>query len=209
MELLSELPVVNMPCHSSRSFVGGFRAGWGTAAVAALVSVAGGARAQFGPAQRAILGGVLDSSEGATVAIMRAGGAVFSGALVAPDVVLTAAHCLDDGPLDAVFLGPDLSEVGQVIDVVRAERHPGYVPSFAGSLAINDVACVLLASEVRDEIPDRISPERNLVSVGSPIRLLGYSTEDGVGAKRSSGITHVTQVDGGSSADSAHRNKVL
>lgn len=98
-----------------------------------------------------------------------------SGALIAPDVVLTAAHCLNvfgpEGPYE-VFLGAQLlpEPQGRFVRVARAVRHPGYVPETHAF----DVALLRLARPV--EVAPLVLPGPASLSLtpGTPARVLGF-----------------------------------
>jgi uncharacterized protein (TIGR03382 family) len=101
-----------------------------------------------------------------------------SGALVAPEVVLTAAHCLSafgtEGPYE-VFLGPTLlpepGPGGRFVRVRRAVTHPEYDPATHAW----DVALLRLATPVTDVTPLRL-PGAGAVPVapGDSVRAVGY-----------------------------------
>lgn len=124
-----------------------------------------------------------------------------SGALVAPDVVLTAAHCLQVfGPEGAyeVFLGtrllPEPEPGGRFVRVARAVVHPGYV---RGSHAW-DVALLRLAAPVAVE-PLRL-PEAGWgrLEAGQRVRAVGFGetrqASEPMGWRRSGGLV-VEQVE--------------
>jgi len=123
-----------------------------------------------------------------------------SGALIAPDVVLTAAHCLDIfGPEGAyeVFLGErlpvDSGAGGRFVRVARAVRHPDYEPSTHA----HDVALLRLASPV-DVLPLRLpGPGGDGLEPGQDVRVVGFgSTKDAAlasGGRRQGGL-RVTDV---------------
>jgi hypothetical protein len=98
-----------------------------------------------------------------------------SGALIAPDVVLTAAHCLNvfgpEGPYE-IFLGTQLlpEPQGRFIRVARAVRHPDYVPETHAF----DAALLRLATSV--DVPPLLLPEPASLALapGTPVRVLGF-----------------------------------
>ncbi|WP_434384561.1 S1 family peptidase [Melittangium boletus] len=127
-----------------------------------------------------------------------------SGALVAPDVVLTAAHCLEVfGPGGAyeVFLGERLPEdsgaQGRFVRVARAVRHPAYVPATHAW----DVALLRLASPVDVPPLALAAPEDEGLMPGGLARVVGFgATKDPTlaGGTRRQGDLRVTQVDAAS-----------
>jgi uncharacterized protein (TIGR03382 family) len=98
-----------------------------------------------------------------------------SGALIAPDVVLTAAHCLNvfgtEGPYE-VFLGAELlpEPQGRFVRVARAVRHPDYVPETHAF----DAALLRLARPV-DVAPLSLPEPASLtLAAGTPVRVIGF-----------------------------------
>jgi len=68
-----------------------------------------------------------------------------TGTLITPDVVLTAAHCLDDLVMAEVqiYFGDDVTAGGVFVDISHWEQHLGWDPSDPASP--DDMALILLA----------------------------------------------------------------
>ncbi|GEN10825.1 Trypsin [Myxococcus fulvus] len=123
-----------------------------------------------------------------------------SGVLIAPDVVLTATHCLDlFGPEGAheVFLGSELmprpSEEGRFVRVAHAVIHPRYEPKTHAY----DVALLRLATPV-DVTPAQL-PSGDVVPMpDAPVRAVGYGDTKDVdepAGQRRQGAMRVTDVE--------------
>lgn len=121
-----------------------------------------------------IVGGTPTSDFPECVAVGSATRWCCTGTLVAPNVVVTAAHCL---PRCArrVFLGEDvdLPAAGRVIDVGRAVAHPGYSPPDP----TDDLAVLILAEAVEDVVPRAIAAPSALPAAFA-VRLAGYGNTD-------------------------------
>jgi len=121
-----------------------------------------------------------------------------SGALIAPDVVLTAAHCLNvfgpEGPYE-VFLGAELlpEPQGRFVRVARAVRHPDYAPETHAY----DAALLRLATRV-PETPLRLpAPASFALAPGMAARVLGFGETKEAQApsgRRRQGTLTVTEV---------------
>ncbi len=122
---------------------------------------------------------------------LRNGTFICSGTLIAPRVVLSAAHCVVSGrgrrmtvaaPSDiTVFLGPALGDSPEAVSEVLV--HPGYDPR---ALGVNDLSLLRLVDDAAvppiDTLPASMA---NLETVGTPVIFAGYGlTEDGdIGTK--------------------------
>jgi secreted trypsin-like serine protease len=87
-----------------------------------------------------------------------------SGTLVAADVVLTSAHCLD-GPIDEIAIG------ARAARVVRCARHPAYQ---AGQPA-HDIGYCRLAEAMPGAVAIDDGPEP---AVGATVSLAGFGVSD-------------------------------
>ncbi len=113
----------------------------------------------------AIVGGAPPFTDGAgraVVTIVGSHGTFCTGSLIAPDLVLSAAHCVEpDTTYKIVEYGADRQPV--LKDVVKAVSHPGFnMQTMLGHRATADVSLLQLAS-----------PKKNPVPIGAPLMPLG------------------------------------
>ncbi len=130
-------------------------------------------------AASAIVGGAVDDGHRAVVALTFQGQAFCSGTLIAPTVVITAAHCLHQAHVDPraiagvrVFFGTDVAGAGTTIDVTEIRLHPAFVPDDPEQ--DDDVALIRLAVE---------APVEPLAMGGAPdqgkrLTLVGFGRPD-------------------------------
>lgn len=122
-----------------------------------------------------------------------------SGVLIAPDVVLTAAHCLEifdtEGPYE-VFFGERLlpEPEGRFVQVSQAVRHPAYDPATHA----HDAALLRLAQPV-EVAPSRL-PEAGWGTLdrGQSARVVGFGDTheaETPSGQRRQGLLEVTQVE--------------
>ena len=138
------------------------------------------------------------------------GDQVFSactGSLITPQVILTAAHCGGDIPLDLVitagraFFGPRI-DAAETVAFSDGIIHPDYVElqsGIGGTLGRNDVAVLVLAEPVDWVEPVWIAEDSiESIALGASVTSIGFgvsnSNGSGSGIKRSAELT-VDQVD--------------
>ncbi|MHB8875530.1 MAG: S1 family peptidase [Myxococcaceae bacterium] len=136
----------------------------------------------------AIVGGTFDPGDPAVVALM-AGYSVSqsqqycTGTLVAPQTVLTAAHCINaygTSPAYFVVFGPNADAPTADRQVIAQFKNPGYTGS---SGAGHDDGVLKLASPVLTVTPIEINPvAMTQAMVGLPIRHIGYGSTSGAGS---------------------------
>jgi hypothetical protein len=139
-----------------------------------------------------IIGGKLDNAHPAVVAVagdVPAGREICTGTLIAPTVIVTAAHCIVPNPGQPtptnirVFFGRDQLPANpeDYIPVARAIPNPAYRPNTLGSG--EDAAILLLSSPVTKVKPLALNRKPMSSSmVGKSLTLVGYGNTDGVNA---------------------------
>ncbi|MEZ4319652.1 MAG: trypsin-like serine protease [Myxococcota bacterium] len=124
---------------------------------------------------------------------------VCTGSVIAPRVVLSAAHCSGDLPLEAIVqfgsatFGPDIYEPEHSIRLASAVVHPDYVPLENGiTNGEYDFAVAVLAEDAPVEAvffrTEPLGPD----DIGKKVRSVGYGideTGEGSGHKRSAELT--------------------
>lgn len=149
-----------------------------------------------------IVGRRTRASEHRECVLLRAGTAMCGGVLIAPDVVLTAAHSACADRESYVMFGPVPARPERVIRAARVVVHPAY----DRMTHANDLALVVLAEAVHGVPYARIAPAE-AVDRARAIRIVGYAPANTLdparsikesGAKRT---VHVPVASAGCAAD--------
>jgi secreted trypsin-like serine protease len=114
------------------------------------------------------------------VVAVLASDAMCTGSLVAPDVVLTAGHCIETNPVEVIIGSVDLANhaAGQVIRVKSATAYPKWQSSFdVGVLVLEQPAAVKPIA-----IASACTAKEHL-QAGDSVRVVGFglTTADGTG----------------------------
>lgn len=136
-----------------------------------------------------IVGGSLTSSYASVGALVTADGFPFcTGTVIAPRVVVTAAHCLAEPGTSATgirfALGPDASRPTSVLRVRRIAYHPQY----DAQQIKNDIGVVILSADA-PVAPAGVNTSMTSSWVGKSLTFVGYgvtngNTQTGAGKKR-------------------------
>lgn len=120
------------------------------------------------------------------VMVMDPDGDLCTGTALAPDLVLTAAHCV----VRPVKYEVKAFQTGQPVKVTAALRHPGFnLANYAASRATADVALLKLASPLPDIVVPATLAAARRVAVGDRITIAGFGvtaarTDLGLGVPR-------------------------
>ncbi len=116
-----------------------------------------------------------------------------SGVVVAPRVVLTAAHCVNvTGAEFRVFVGDDYFDGGTLLEVSEYHAHPAYQPA----TNLNDIGVLVTSAAI--PVPP-VALNRSPPAVGDPLTIVGYGQsvagDNTTVGKRRVALTSVTAVD--------------
>jgi len=113
-----------------------------------------------------------------------------TGTLIAPNVVLTAAHC--EALHTRVFVGNNLSKKGREIRIRKPVRHANFDDKFR-----NDLMILILEKNVAGVQP-RALASTAVINAATTARVVGFGTTDvhgrqGFGVKRKTDVPIVSQ----------------
>lgn len=169
--------------------------------LAVLVVLASCADPELAATQAAIVGGDPAPDDHAVVAIVRrsvgcqpsVATVECTGTVIAPRVVITAAHCVGGGPPSAleIVLGPDVVTSTMRIGVAGGRVHPAFDPVTHA----NDLAVLLLDADAA--VTPIVAHSTDLPDLtGTDVRLVGYGITSGasadVGARRA-GVARISE----------------
>jgi secreted trypsin-like serine protease len=152
---------------------------------------------------RAIVGGGVtdpDAIGRSVVTIIGSHGTVCTGALVAPNIVLTAGHCI--APQTSYRVVDYTTRPPGLLTARKVERHPQFnMQTMLAHRATADVALLLLASAVPSKEPASLGTPRIPVAPGARFTIAGIGVtvsgkDDGVGTIRAAALVATGQPGG-------------
>ncbi len=135
--------------------------------------------AHRGPIDRIVQGELTDDFP-ATAALMGDGMAFCTGTLIAERLVVTAAHCLEDGPPESVYFGSEPGRGGVSVGVQSVAYHPDYEESDG---YVGDIGVVVLSEAPSGIEPVPLSPRNADDLNGAVVLYVGYGDTQGTGGE--------------------------
>ncbi len=155
--------------------------------VMAVAGCAGGPAevAEVASRQASIVGGQsVTAGQYPNVVALLLGGSLCTGTLVAPNVVVTAAHCVEAAELRVGSQAEVTAQTRAVFDATALNGGVGFAvqaastlpqPAFdINALGRHDIGVVVLSQRVTDRAPAPIIRDAGAVAPGSQVTLVGY-----------------------------------
>lgn len=134
-----------------------------------------------------------DTVARAVVTVIGSRGNVCTGALIAPNIVLTAGHCITSGTSYRVI--DNSTQPPRLITTLKAVTHPRFnMQTMLAHRATADVALLQLPSPVPNKAPAPLGTPRIPIAVGSQFTIAGVGVtvsggDAGIGTLRAAGLT--------------------
>jgi Trypsin len=151
------------------------------------------------PSQAIVGGGVanLDALARSIVTVIGSHGTVCSGSLIAPNIVLTAGHCV--APDTSYRVLDTTTQPPRLLTARKAVTHPQFsLKTMLAHRATADVALLLLPSAVPAKVPASLGMPRSPVAPGARFTIAGVGVtvsggDDGVGTIRAASLVATGQ----------------
>lgn len=134
-----------------------------------------------------------DALARSVVTIIGSRGTVCTGSLIAPNIVLTAGHCIALGTSYRV-IDPS-TQPPKLITAQKAFSHPQFsMQTMLAHRATADVALLLLPSPVPDKVPVKLGMPRTPIQSGARLTVAGVGVtrsggDEGVGTVRTASLS--------------------
>ena len=151
---------------------------------------------ELGSRQHAIIHGTLDEGDPAVAMIRTESGRFCTGTLVAKNIVLTAAHCLDSAVPAGVGFGVD--GWSTPVGVTQQIAHPQWDGQYYSG---HDVGVLVLANDITHVTPVPLSGDFGAACPGAALRIVGYGYDAAVPVKSGFGVKRQAEVVAGSATD--------